>query len=209
MDQSLARGAFCTLALSAAAAVVPVPRLSLSSPPGPAAAFAQPVSPPSVAAAPALATYRPTPSVTITDDVEAARPIPVPKPTPTYSPPAPSSAPAATPYPSYTPLPPRQTAVAVSGSPRDYAESLVGAAQFACLDPLWDRESGWNPYAQNPSSGAYGIPQALPGSKMASAGADWATNGDTQVRWGVELYIDPVYGSACNALAHENKYGWY
>jgi len=99
--------------------------------------------------------------------------------------------------------------VAVSGSPRGYAESLVGPAQFACLDPLWDRESGWNAYAQNPSSGAYGIPQALPGSKMASAGPDWATNPDTQVRWGVLDYIDPVYGSPCAALAHENAVGWY
>jgi hypothetical protein len=84
----------------------------------------------------------------------------------------------------------------------------VGATQFSCLKPLWDRESGWNTYAQNPSSGAYGIPQALPGSKMASAGGDWATDGDTQVRWGVG-YIDSVYGSPCSALAHENADGWY
>jgi hypothetical protein len=206
MDQSLARGAFCTLALSAAAAVAPVPRLSLSDPPGPAAAFARPVSAPVTAAALALATYRPSPSVSVTDDVAGSRLIPSPRPTP--KPPPPPPAPSRTPYPSYTPLPPRQTAVAVSGSPRAYAESLVGAAQFACLDPLWDRESGWNPYARNPSSGAYGIPQALPGSKMASAGPDWATDGDTQVRWGVQ-YLNDTYGSPCGGWAHENADGWY
>jgi hypothetical protein len=203
MDQSLARGAFCTLALSAAAAAAPVPRLSLSSPPGPAAAFARPVA---TAAAPAAATYRAAPSVTITDDVEASRPIPAPK--PAYTPPPSFSAPAVTPYPSYTPLPSRQAVVTVSGSPEGYAESLVGPAQFACLKPLWDAESGWNAYAENPSSGAYGIPQALPGSKMSSAGADWATDPDTQVRWGIG-YIDSTYGSPCAAWGHEQADGWY
>jgi hypothetical protein len=89
-----------------------------------------------------------------------------------------------------------------------YAESLVGKAQFGCLDLLWNNESGWNYQAQNPS-GAYGIPQALPGFKMAVAGADWATNPYTQVKWGVLDYIDPVYGSACNAWGHEEATGWY
>jgi len=205
MDQSLARGAFCTLALSAAAAVAPVPRLSLSAPPGPPAALLKPATV-IVTPDPGFATYSPAPSVRITDDVVAARPVP--KPTPTPTPPAPSPADSQTPYPSYTPLPPKQTAVAVSGSPEGYAESLVGAAQFACLKPLWDRESGWNAYAENPSSGAYGIPQALPGSKMASAGPDWATNPDTQVRWGVG-YIDATYGSPCAAWAHSQATGWY
>lgn len=94
------------------------------------------------------------------------------------------------------------------GSAQAYAEALVGAAQFACLKPLWERESGWNPYASNPGSGAYGIPQALPGSKMASAGPDWQTNPDTQVRWGVS-YVNSVYGSACGAWEHEQETGWY
>lgn len=92
---------------------------------------------------------------------------------------------------------------------QSYAEHLVGSAQFGCLQSLWDQESGWNTYASNPSSGAYGIPQALPGSKMASAGPDWQTNPYTQVKWGVEDYIDPVYGSACAAWAHEQATGWY
>lgn len=94
------------------------------------------------------------------------------------------------------------------GSPKAYAESLVGSGQFGCLDELWNRESGWSYDAENPGSGAYGIPQALPGSKMASAGPDWQTNPDTQVRWGVG-YIDGTYGSACAAWSHEEADGWY
>ena len=96
-----------------------------------------------------------------------------------------------------------------SGSVKEYASSLVGGGeQFACLDALFQHESGWNAAAKNPSSGAFGIPQALPGSKMASAGADWATNAETQVRWGVG-YVNGRYGSACDALAAWNGKGWY
>ncbi len=82
------------------------------------------------------------------------------------------------------------------------------SSQFSCLDNLWQRESGWNPLAVNTSSGAYGIPQALPGSKMASAGADWATDATTQIRWGLG-YIKATYGSPCAAWGHETAYGWY
>lgn len=80
--------------------------------------------------------------------------------------------------------------------------------QFSCLQKLWQRESGWNHQAQNRSSGAYGIPQALPGSKMASAGADWRTNPATQIKWGLG-YISGRYGSPCGALAHSHTKGWY
>lgn len=80
--------------------------------------------------------------------------------------------------------------------------------QFGCLDSLYTRESGWNVSADNPSSSAYGIPQALPGSKMASAGADWATNPVTQIRWGLG-YIRDSYGSPCGAWAHSQSSGWY
>ena len=73
---------------------------------------------------------------------------------------------------------------------------------------FWERESGWNPAATNPYSGAYGIPQALPGAKMASAGADWETNAATQIRWGLG-YIKDTYGSPCAAWSHETAYGWY
>jgi hypothetical protein len=80
-------------------------------------------------------------------------------------------------------------------------------SQFGCLDNLWNRESGWRYNAAN-ASGAYGIPQALPGSKMASAGADWETNPATQIRWGLG-YIKSVYGTPCNAWGHELADGWY
>ena len=73
---------------------------------------------------------------------------------------------------------------------------------------LVQRESNWNPTAQNPSSGAYGIPQSLPGSKMASVGSDWRTNPATQITWGLN-YISGRYGTPCGALAHSNSVGWY
>ena len=73
---------------------------------------------------------------------------------------------------------------------------------------LWNRESGWRADAYNASSGAYGIPQSLPGSKMAAAGADWRTNAATQVDWGLS-YISARYGSPCGAWAHSEAYNWY
>ncbi|KRE23502.1 hypothetical protein [Agromyces sp. Soil535] len=83
-----------------------------------------------------------------------------------------------------------------------------GSDQFRCLDLLWTRESGWRADAYNASSGAYGIPQSLPGSKMASAGADWRTNAATQIDWGLG-YIDARYGAPCGAWAHSEAYNWY
>ena len=83
-----------------------------------------------------------------------------------------------------------------------------GARQWSPLYKLWMRESGWYKYAYNPYSGAYGIPQAVPGSKMASAGANWRTNSRTQVRWGLG-YIKSVYGWPRRAWYHELAYGWY
>jgi len=81
------------------------------------------------------------------------------------------------------------------------------AREFPCLERLWNRESSWNHRAASPS-GAYGIPQALPGSKMRSAGADWRTNPETQIRWGLR-YIKYRYGSPCHAWAHSMATGWY
>jgi hypothetical protein len=81
------------------------------------------------------------------------------------------------------------------------------ATQFACLNDIWTRESSWNYLAQN-ASGAYGIPQALPGSKMASAGADWRTDPATQIRWGLG-YIKSVYGTPCNAWAFWQGHNYY
>ena len=82
-----------------------------------------------------------------------------------------------------------------------------GDDQFGCLVELWNHESGWNVYASNPS-GAYGIPQALPGSKMATAGADWQTNPATQISWGLG-YITGRYGTPCGAWDTFNSQGWY
>ncbi|WP_460545996.1 aggregation-promoting factor C-terminal-like domain-containing protein [Glycomyces halotolerans] len=83
-----------------------------------------------------------------------------------------------------------------------------GLDQFSCLESLWDRESNWNETAQNPSSGAYGIPQSLPGDKMASHGDDWRTNPATQIAWGLD-YISGRYGTPCGAWSHSESNGWY
>ncbi|WP_192904018.1 transglycosylase SLT domain-containing protein [Nocardioides albidus] len=85
------------------------------------------------------------------------------------------------------------------GFPRD---------QWAYLDALWQRESGWSHLAENPSSGAYGIPQSLPATKMAVVGSDWRTNPQTQIRWGL-AYIAARYGSAQKAWEHSQRTGWY
>jgi hypothetical protein len=99
-----------------------------------------------------------------------------------------------------------------SGSPKRIAELMLvqyrWAGQFSCLSALWGQESSWDVYAENPSSGAYGIPQALPGSKMASAGADWQADAATQISWGLN-YIRASYGSPCAAWDHEEAAGWY
>jgi hypothetical protein len=80
--------------------------------------------------------------------------------------------------------------------------------EWTCLDELWTRESGWRMVWNYQGSGAYGIPQALPASKMASAGADYMTNPATQVHWGLE-YIRDTYGSPCGAWSHEEAVSWY
>lgn len=87
-----------------------------------------------------------------------------------------------------------------AGSLQAYAASLMSSQEFGCFDYIISKESGWNPYIANSSSGAYGLPQALPGSKMASAGADWATNGETQIRWAIG-YMNDRYGSICGAYS--------
>ena len=80
--------------------------------------------------------------------------------------------------------------------------------QWSCLDWLWTRESGWRMVWNYGGSGAYGIPQALPASKMASAGADYMTNPATEIRWGLG-YIRGTYGTPCVAWGHEVKLNWY
>ncbi len=80
--------------------------------------------------------------------------------------------------------------------------------EWQCLKKLWDRESSWEWDSDNPSSEAYGVPQALPGSKMASMGKDWFHNAYTQIRWGLK-YIKDRYLTPCGALAHSDAYNWY
>ncbi|WP_284293541.1 ubiquitin-like domain-containing protein [Luteimicrobium album] len=109
-------------------------------------------------------------------------------------------------------VPDPATVVVSPGSAQAIAKAMVAdrgwdSSQFSCLVSLWNRESGWRVNAANPS-GAYGIPQALPGSKMASAGSDWRTNAKTQITWGLS-YIAGRYGTPCGAWAHSQASGWY
>lgn len=96
--------------------------------------------------------------------------------------------------------------------PRAIARILLAqrgwGGQFGCLDALWTRESNWRTTAANPSSSAYGIPQSLPGEKMAAFGADWRTNPVTQIRWGLS-YIAGRYGSPCGAWSFSQANGFY
>jgi hypothetical protein len=106
----------------------------------------------------------------------------------------------------------KQATAVSSGSAQQIAARMVADrgwdnGQFSCLVSLWNKESGWRTDAANPS-GAYGIPQALPGSKMASAGPDWQHNATTQISWGLG-YIAGVYGTPCSAWAHSQATGWY
>jgi hypothetical protein len=139
---------------------------------------------------------KPAPATTTTDTTtttDAAKPASAAAVTPSNS----IAAVAATPDP---------------GSAQSIALELVtargwGNDQYSCLVSLWNKESGWRVNAYNPS-GAYGIPQALPGSKMATAGADWQTNPATQITWGLN-YISGVYGTPCGAWGHSQSFNWY
>jgi len=99
-------------------------------------------------------------------------------------------------------------------TPREIARQMManrfgwGADQFSCYDSIIMRESRWNTFADNPTSSAYGIPQALPGRKMASAGADWRTNPATQIAWGLG-YVKQRYGTPCGAWGFKRSHGWY
>lgn len=88
------------------------------------------------------------------------------------------------------------------------ARQMVPGDQFQCFSNIVDHESSWNYRAQNPSSGAYGLVQALPASKMASAGADWRTNPATQIKWGLN-YMNDRYGSPCGAWSFWQANRWY
>jgi soluble lytic murein transglycosylase-like protein len=164
---------------------------------------------PSPSAAPSVtAASLPATAVEIVETRPLVGPSPAAAPRPIPSLPGfgPIVVPVATPKP--PPLPPTGGATPSVADAKAYARSRIGSTQFTCLDALWTRESKWNPYATNRSSGAYGIPQALPGDKMATFGADWRTNPVTQVKWGLS-YIANRYGSACAAWSHSQQYGWY
>lgn len=100
-----------------------------------------------------------------------------------------------------------------SGDPRSIARRMMSsrygwnASQFSCLSSLWSRESGWNVHAAD-ASGAYGIPQALPGSKMSTEGGDWRDNPATQIAWGLS-YVKSSYGNPCSAWSAFQSKGWY
>lgn len=111
----------------------------------------------------------------------------------------------------------KESALAAKYTPaysKAYARSYMqkkygwGSGEFSALVSLWNRESGWDHRAMNPTSGAYGIPQSLPGDKMATEGSDWRTNPRTQIRWGLK-YIQSTYGSPSATVAFWNSNGWY
>ncbi|GAB3159216.1 transglycosylase SLT domain-containing protein [Microbispora hainanensis] len=112
-----------------------------------------------------------------------------------------------------TAQPPRFRRAPAKLRSKAYAFRLVtrntwSGEQFQCLDSLWTRESNWDHRAYNPGSGAYGIPQALPGHKMGYAGNDWRFNPQTQIKWGLR-YIKGRYGSPCGAWGHFRSHNWY
>jgi hypothetical protein len=113
--------------------------------------------------------------------------------------------------------PPKATAPATGIPDPDTAQAIAyqmvmsigwSVSEYDCLVALWNRESHWNIYAENKTSGAYGIPQALPGDKMATVADDWRTNPATQITWGLG-YIEGRYGTPCGAWAHSEAKGWY
>jgi hypothetical protein len=115
--------------------------------------------------------------------------------------------------PAAKPAAAKPAAAAITGTPLQIAHTIatqegLNQQQWVCLDSLWYQESKFQTNAHNRRSGAFGIPQALPASRMASAGADWRTNPATQIKWGLS-YIKVRYGTACNAWAHWKRDRWY
>ncbi|WP_455752843.1 aggregation-promoting factor C-terminal-like domain-containing protein [Streptomyces ardesiacus] len=100
-----------------------------------------------------------------------------------------------------------KTSAVPRGSARTVAQSIFGS-QFSCADSLIAKESGWNVSATNPSSGAYGLGQALPPSKMTPYGSDWRTSARTQLTW-MKAYLDGRYGGACAGWEFWKSHHWY
>ncbi len=161
----------------------------------------------------------------VASSAPAANPAAAPAPAPAASPaPAPAHAPAPAPAPSHAPAPapapvqapapaPAPVAVDDPAGAQAYAAAQLGSYgwapdQMQCLQKLWTKESDWKTTATNASSGAYGVVQSLPASKMASAGADYMTNYRTQINWGLN-YVKSRYGSPCGALDFHYANNWY
>jgi hypothetical protein len=169
---------------------------------------------------------RATVTLTATESAVAAAPVPVPTMTAlpqTSAPPtaAPTTAPTTTAPKTTAPRTsaPKASAAPVAAGCSAYSGNRLTAcamlpsfgfstSEMSALSQMWENESGWDETAENPGSGAYGIPQALPGSKMASAGADWQTNAATQIRWGLG-YIKERYGSPSAAWSFWQSNNWY
>lgn len=179
------------------------PTLGQSTTPGTPA----PSSSSSSAAAPTSATTPPVPSSTSTSTPTATRSeTPLPSQTPT------------TPTTSKTTPPPTSSSSSSSSSNMGYnatpaqakaiAESVVPSSQFLCFSNIIERESSWEVHATNPSSGAYGLGQALPGYKMASMGSAWRNSALIQIKWALS-YMTGRYGSPCAAWAFWQAHNWY
>jgi uncharacterized protein YabE (DUF348 family) len=145
-----------------------------------------------------------------TKERPAPEPAPAPQPASRSASSSSSSSSSTTSSPS---TPPATSTPVPAGSNRQIGQSMAAARgwtgqQWTCLEALWTKESNWNHLAKNPSSGAYGIPQSLPGTKMATAGSDWTTNPATQIKWGLG-YIAGRYGTPCAAWGHSQSVGWY
>jgi hypothetical protein len=140
--------------------------------------------------------------------------VPAPRTKPAITAPAAApSTPAASPHAAVHQRSRSSVLAAVSGEPRDVAKALAASrgwtgGEWICLDKLWQHESKFQTTVRNSQSGAYGIPQALPARKMASAGADWRTNPVTQIMWGLG-YIDARYGSPCGAWSYWVRHNSY
>jgi len=153
------------------------------------------------------------PSPTATKSAPATKPAAATKARPAAAkarPAATRTQPKSAPAPKPVPVP--ASCASYSGNKRIACSLLptfgFSTSQMPALEKLWAHESGWNHKARNRSSGAYGIPQALPGSKMGKFGADWRTNPATQIKWGLS-YIKGRYGTPTGAWAHFRSHGWY
>jgi len=147
----------------------------------------------------------PTPSATSASPSAPATPSAKPKPAATTKSAAPVTKRAVTKQPAA----PKHVSDPYAGlSAYQIAERIVPSGQFGCFDWIVTRESGWSVTATNPSSGAYGLGQALPAYKMAAEGSDWRSNPVTQIKWTLN-YMDERYGSPCSAQAFWESHNWY